>query len=178
MIMDQEIDVKSSDFDIRYMEVSDAPIMQEWLKDPDVLLWLPISDEKESKLFVDIWVGYSKFHGCLTATWKHKPCGMSIVYLLPYRKVAHRCLSQVVVPSQSRNQGVESALVKNMAHLAKSYFRLETIQMEVIDGAPVIPYLKERGFTEFVRQEKYFKRGDSYSARILYECDLRDESKR
>lgn len=169
------IDIKSSDFDIRYMEASDTPILIEWLKDPEVLLWLPISNEKEGKLFVDIWVGYSRYHCCLTATWKRKPCGMGIVYLMPYRKVAHRCLAQIVVPPPFQNQGVESSLVKNLAHLAKSYFRLETIQMEVIEGAPLIEVLEEGGFSEFIRQENYFKRGDRYSARIMYEKDLRDE---
>ena len=125
-----------------------------------------------------MWNGFSKYHCCLTATWKNEPCGMGIVYLMPYRKVAHRCLSQLVVPLKFQNQGVESSLIKNMGHLAKSYFRLEWIQMVIIDGAPVIEFLKERGFSEFARQEKYFKRGDSYSARILYECDLRNEPKR
>ena len=175
--MNQQIDVKAREFDIRYLEVSDTPILKEWIAIPEVLEWLPISDEKESELFLQIWTGYSKYNCCLTATWKNKPCGMGIIYLMPYRKVAHRCLSQLVIPPQFQGQGVESALVKNLVHLARSYFRLEWIQMEVIEGASVIEVLESLGFSEFVRQEKYFKKGESYSARIIYECDLRNESK-
>lgn len=177
--MDQPIDVKAPEFDIRYMEPSDENFLKEWITVPSVIRRLPISDEKEGELFVQVWSAFNRYHCCLTATWKNVPCGMGIIYLMPYRKVAHRCLSQVVVSPQFPYGEIAGSLVKNLVHLAKSYFRLEWIQMEVSEGSPIIEPLKGCGFTEFARQERFFKEGkELYEARILFECDLRDGHKR
>ena len=175
--MEENVDIHSSEFDIRYMEASDAPLLKEWLSLPEVRKWFPFSEDKEVDQAVQIWSGFSKYRCCLTADWKHEPCGMGILYLMPYRKVAHHCLTNFVVPPSMQHQGIGGALLKNLKHLAKSYFRLEWIQIEVMADSPVIALLKKHAFTEFARQEMYFKREEGFIARVLMEADLRDGKK-
>jgi len=63
-------------------------------------------------------------------------------------------------------------LLKNLKHLAKNYFRLELMHIEVFDGNPFIHLLKEFDFEEFARQEKFVKDKDRYLSRILYQSYL------
>jgi ribosomal protein S18 acetylase RimI-like enzyme len=97
---------------------------------------------------------------------------MATLFLMPYRKISHHALFKVVVDPKFQRQGIGSSLLKNLKHLAKNYFRLELIHIEVFEGNPLISVLKKSGFHEFARQENYFKDGGQYYARLLYEVFL------
>ncbi len=168
------IDVQSPDYDIRYMSAEDVPLLKEWMLDAASLPYLPTADEKEVEMAVNMWQSYSQYNCVLAATWKGKPCGMGVLFLMPYRKVAHRGLAQLIVDPKFRRQGVGASLIKNIKHLAKDYFNLEWVVFEVVEGSPVIALLERAEFKEYVRQENYFKREDGARARLLFECDLRD----
>ncbi|HAZ15064.1 MAG: hypothetical protein A2Y28_02850 [Chlamydiae bacterium GWC2_50_10] len=173
----EALDVSSSNFDIRYSEIEDTPYLKKWFSQDEILQWMPFSDREEGELALKIWTGFFRYNACLTATFEKIPCGMGILYLMPYRKVAHHCLFQLVVPPSFQKRGVGSSLIKNLKHLAKNYFQLEWMQMEVVEANPVLPILKKERFYEFARQEKFFKYEGSYAARLLWECDLKDARK-
>ncbi len=91
---------------------------------------------------------------------------------MPYRKVAHHCLFKLVVDPRYQRQGIGRSLLKNLKHLAKTYFHLEFMHIEVFEGNPFIHLLKEFHFQEFARQDRFVKDAGKYSARILYESFL------
>lgn len=165
--MDHQIE-----FDIRYTTVADASYLRSWLLQKEVQRWFPISTEKEIDDAVQCWIGFSRYNCSLTATVGDVPCGIGTLFLMPYKKVAHHCLFKLVVDPNYRRQGIGRALLKNLKHLAKSYFSLELIHIEVFEANPLIHLLQELDFKEFARQDRFVKDGEGYLARILYQSYL------
>ncbi len=158
--------------DIRYTYVTDTPYLRQWLEVPSVQKWFPVSEEREITDCVQCWIGFSRYSSSLTATINGVPCGMATLFLMPYRKVAHHCLFKLIVDPKHQGKGVGSSLLKNLKHLAKSYFHLDLMHIEVFEGNPFIHLLLKHDFYEFCRQDNFVKDGDGYHARILYECNL------
>ncbi len=160
-------------YDIRYTDLNDEPYLRQWLAAPGVLHWFPMSQEKEVDDAIQCWIGFSRYSCSLTATIDGVPCGIGTLFLMPYRKVAHHCLFKIIVDPHHQRKGIGSSLLKNLKHLAKTYFRLELMHIEVFEGNPLISLLKKQDFHEFVRQERYVKEGERYFARILLESYLK-----
>lgn len=158
--------------DIRYTYLTDAPYLRDWLLEPQVQHWFPVSEEKEIENAVQCWIGFSRYNSSLTATIDNVPCGMATLFLMPYKKVAHHCLFKLVVDPKHQRKGIGRMLLKNLKHLAKTYFHLELMHIEVFDQNPFIHLLGEFDFQEFARQEKFVKEADGYLARILYQSYL------
>ena len=162
-----------ADFDIRYTQITDGQHVKEWLLNPEVLRWFPMGDEKEAEDAVQAWMGFCRWSCSLTGVVQNEPCGVGTLFLMPYRKVAHHCLVNLIVDPKRQGQGVGTSLLKNLKHLAKNYFRIEILHMEIYEGNPVIQLLEEQGFREFARQERYVKQGENqYLARVMFECCL------
>ncbi len=159
-------------FDIRYTQLTDAQHLKEWLTSPGVLHWFPMSQEKEVEDAVQAWIGFCRWSCSLTCTLNQEPCAIGTLFLMPYRKVAHHCLFKMIVDPKCRRQGIGSSLLKNLKHLAKTYFRQEIMHMEVYEGNPIIALLEKQGFQNYVRQQNFVKEGDRYLARLLFECQL------
>ena len=165
------IDLK--DFDIRYTILDDMPYLRSWLKIEGMLHWFPPDDELEMENFIRIWMGFARYSAALTATFDNQPIGMATLYLMPYRKVAHQCMFQIIVDPKYQRKRIGYSLMKNMIHLAKNYFRLELINVEILDEKnPLISLLKKLDFYEFARQEKYIKENGEYFSRVLMERQL------
>lgn len=164
----------SDDIDIRYTHLQDAPYLREWLMDPVIHPWFPVSEVQEIEDATQCWIGFSRYQSSLTATLKGVPCGIGTLFLMPYRKVAHHCLFKIVVDPKYHRQGIGRALLKNLKNLAQNYFRLELMHIEVFEGNPLIHLLKENGFEEYARQERFVKSNGRYLARVLLQCFLGD----
>jgi RimJ/RimL family protein N-acetyltransferase len=158
--------------DIRYTYVTDTPHLREWLLKPEIQKWFPVSEEKEIEDAIQCWIGFSRYSSSLTATLNGTPCGIGTLFLMPYRKVAHHCLFKIVVDPKHHRKGIGSSLLKNLKHLAKNYFHLDLIHIEVFEGNPLIPLLRKHDFHEFARQQNFVKDHGHYFARILYESFL------
>jgi RimJ/RimL family protein N-acetyltransferase len=158
--------------DIRYTYVTDTPYLREWLLNPEVQKWFPLSEEKEIEDAIQCWIGFSRYSSSITATVNGTPCGIGTLFLMPYRKVAHHCLFKLVVDPKFQHRGIGSSLLKNLKHLAKNYFHLDLIHIEVFEGNPVVQLLQKADFHEFARQEHFVKDNGRYLSRILYECNL------
>ena len=143
--------------DIRYTEPSDAKYLKEWLIDPSVGRWFPMADEVEIDDAVARWISFSRYKCSLTATIDGKPCGISTLYLQPYRKLAHQCEFGIIVGDSFRNQGVGTQLLKNVIHLAKETFHIELLHLQVYAGNPAMRLYSRFGFEEFGRQNQWIK---------------------
>lgn len=158
--------------DIRYTQLADEPYLKEWLNSPGVLHWFPMSIGQEVEDTVRSWMSFYQWNCSLTCTIQDAPCGIGTLFLMPYRKVAHHCVFKIIVAPQWQKRGIGSSLLKNLMHLAKNYFRLEILHMEVYEGNPMISLLIKSGFQQFARQEHFVKENEKYLARLLFEINL------
>ncbi|MBI2742582.1 MAG: GNAT family N-acetyltransferase [Chlamydiales bacterium] len=159
-------------FEIRYTQLTDASNLKEWLNAPGMLHWFPMQEEKEIEDAAQAWASFSRWSCSLTCTIDGVPCAIGTLFLMPYRKVAHHCLIKVIVDPKFQRRGVGTELIKNLKHLAKSYFRLQILHVEVYEGNPLVKLLQKEGFRQFAKQERFVKEGETYLARLLFECFL------
>lgn len=159
--------------EVRYTEVSDEPYLREWFSDPTILRWFPMAEPVEIEDTVQRWIGFSRFRCSLTAVYEGKPCGLATLYLMPYRKIAHQCQFGMIVKKEYRGKGVGSVLLNNLIHLAKEYFKIELLHLEVYYGNPAINLYKRFGFKEFGSQDRWVKESNGeYVGRIFMEREI------
>lgn len=160
--------------DFRYTELSDGRYLKKWLMDPSVNRWFPMADEVEIDDAVNRWVGFSRYKCSLTAVMDGVPCGLSTLYLQPYKKLAHQCEFGIIVGDDFRGKGVGSQLLNNLIHLAKVQFHIELIHLQVYAENPALRLYKRFGFVEFGRQNQWIKEDDgTYTGRIFMEKFLK-----
>jgi RimJ/RimL family protein N-acetyltransferase len=155
--------------DIRYSKLEDEKDLIHWLQDPENNKWFPFSEEKEIKESVKNWIGYSKYKASLTATINDKPIAVGTLFLMPYRKVSHLCMFYLIVDKDFRRKKIGTSMLKNLLNLAKSYFYLESVYIEIFEGCDMLYLLKKFDFKEIAYQRYYVKNNDKFSARILLE---------
>ncbi|MDR3624342.1 MAG: N-acetyltransferase [Chlamydiales bacterium] len=160
---------ENRDIIIRYTENEDAPFLKNWLEEPGVLRWFPMQDPLELEDAIKHWIGFSRYKCSLTAVDKGVPCGLSTLYLMPYRKVAHQCLFSIIVEKEHRRKGVGTLLLNNIIHLAKEQFRLDYLYLEVYEGNPAITLYDKFGFKEVGRQPHFIKEDGEYLGKIIME---------
>lgn len=171
----EDVKIHASDIDIRYTELTDGPYLKQWLLDPTVARWFPMADEVEIDDAVNRWVGFSRYRCSLTATCKGVPCGIATLYLQPYRKLAHQCEFGIIVGGDFRGQGVGSQLLKNLIHLAKEFFNIELLHLQVYSENPAKRLYERFGFVEFGHQKHWIRESNNeYTGRIFMEKYLKE----
>jgi putative acetyltransferase len=165
---------QDENYDIRYSRVTDISYLKKWMIDPRILQYLPFDyhQSQELEYFAKNWIGFSRYQASLTAVYNAHPCGIGTLFLMPYRKVAHMAMMYIVVDPLWQRKGIGSSLLKNLMHHARNHFKLELLNIEIMDNNPILSILKKNGFYEVFRQEKYFKVNGKYHARILMEVVL------
>ncbi len=154
--------------------MEDLSSMQEWFKDPAACEAYPFNPtEKEEAL--KNWVGFSKYKASLTGMLNEVPCAVGTLFLMPYKKVAHHCSFYLIVDPAHRRKGIGTAMIRNLLHLAKTRFRLESVHAEVYEPSALYPLLIKLGFEEFVRQENFMKINGQGRARLLLEHFFKNE---
>jgi RimJ/RimL family protein N-acetyltransferase len=157
------------DFDIRYSEVSDLPFLESCFLDRGSCENFPFSFDERVEALKN-WMGFAKFKASLTGMIGETPCAVGTLFLMPYRKVAHHCSFYLVVDPRHRRQGIGTSMVRNLLHLAKTRFHLESVNAELYEPSPLFPLLQKIGFVEFARQEGFAKSEEgSFRSRILME---------
>jgi RimJ/RimL family protein N-acetyltransferase len=166
--------VDQKEIDVRYTRILDISYVRPWLYDPNNLKWFSMTTPEEIEQALACWMSFCRYSASLTAVVNRVPCGIATLFLPPYKKVSHHCLFKVCVDPQYQGQGVGTCLIRNLKHLAKTRFKMESIYSEVFEGNPLIHLLEKLDFHEFVRQENYVKSKGHYMARILMQADLRE----
>ena len=155
-------------FDIRFSELDDAAYLSSWFSYPDACDDYPFSiDEKGESL--KNWIGFSKYKASLTGTMKGVPCAVGPLFLMPYRKVAHHCSFYLMVDPEHRRKGIGAAMVRNLLHLAKTRFKLESVHVEIYEPSLFRSILERLNFQPFAHQENFVKIGGVSRSRLLLE---------
>lgn len=162
----------SAEIDIRYTRPMDVAYLREWLAQGAVSKWFPMSSEEERDNAIATWMFFCRYQAGLTATINHVPCAMSILFLMPYKKISHHAAFKMCVDPKHWREGIGSALLKNTKHLAKTYFKLDAIHIEVFGDNPIIPLLEKFDFHAFAKQENYVKTGGVYQPRTCLISEL------
>jgi RimJ/RimL family protein N-acetyltransferase len=155
-------------FDIRYSELDDLAALQQWFSDPAACDDYPFDfDEKEDAL--KNWIGFSRFKASLTGLLEGKPCAIATLFLMPYKKVAHHCGIYLIVDPEHRRKGIGSSMLRNILHLGKTRFALESLHVEVYEPSLFLPLLEKAGFQLFAKQSNYIKVDGCARPRLLME---------
>lgn len=155
--------------ELRYTREEDLILIEQWLLEPGVLKAFPMDDEREVKDAAKYWVGFAKYKASITALFEKEPCGIATLCLMPYKKIAHQCLISILVSEKMRGKGVGTVLLNNLIHIAKNYFNLEVLYLEVYEGNPAIALYRRFGFKEVGEQPCFMKEDGKYVSKIIME---------
>lgn len=155
--------------EIRYTSMEDAGPLKEWLLEPGILRGFPMADPPEVDDSVKHWIGFSKYKSSLTATIDGKAVGIATLCLMPYRKLAHQCLLSIIVGKEARGKGVGTLLMNNLLYLAKDYFGIEVIYLEVYEENPAISLYTRFGFVKIGYQKHFMKENGEYIGKVIME---------
>ncbi len=155
-------------FDIRFSEESDQSFLLEWLNTSAACDPFPFGFAERDDPIKN-WIGFSKYKASLTGLLGETPCAIGTLFLMPYRKVAHHCSFYLIVAPEHRRKGIGTSMVRNLAHLAKTRFHLESMHAELFEPSPLRPILDKLEFKPFARQEEYVKFNGHPHSRILME---------
>ena len=158
-----------SGFDIRYSQLDDLAYLSSLFCENDACIPFPFNlEEKEDAL--KNWIGFSKYKASLTGTIKEEPVAVGTLFLMPYKKVAHHASFYLMVDPKFRRKGIGTSMVRNLCHLAKTRFKLESIHAELFLPCELESILKHLGFKSFAKQDDYEKLGvNEYRPRLLME---------
>lgn len=154
---------------LRYTIMEDVEPLKQWLLEPGILRGFPMCDAQEVEDSAKHWISFSRYRSSLTAIMDGKPCGIATLCLMPYRKLAHQCLVSIIVSGEWRGKGVGTILLNNLIHLAKNYFRIEVLYLEVYEGNPAVSLYKRFGFREIGYQKHFMKENDEYIGKLVME---------
>ncbi len=157
-----------ADFDIRYSDEGDLESMIGWFSPKKACDDFPFGVEEKDEALKN-WIGFSKFKASLTGVLGNAPCAVGTLFLMPYKKVSHHASFYLMVDPNHRRKGIGTSMVRNLMHLAKTRFRLESIHAEVFDPGPLLPLLQKMEFEVFARQENFVHLEGQVRARVLME---------
>jgi ribosomal protein S18 acetylase RimI-like enzyme len=165
--------VKPESLSLRPSEAEDIAFLKNSLSDPKILFGFPMEGEKEIDDAVRVWMEYVG-KGCgITSLWDGVPCGMAVLYVQPFEKLAHTCLFSIIVSSEHRNLGIGTTLMENLITLAKETFRIEILHLEVYEGNPAKRLYERLGFVYFGRHASFTKENDGgYRGKISMQKKL------
>jgi len=146
----------------------DRKYLIEWLNDPKILRWFPMSNYKEVLDASAIWMSYIEKKGVFTAVLNGTPVGIANIYVPVYKRFEHQCLFAIIVDEKHRGKGIGSALMQEIVKQAKERFHIEMLHLEVYKGNPAIHLYERLGFKQYGIHKKFFKeQSGEYLDKIL-----------
>ena len=161
------------ELEIRYSQMSDYDHLYKWLNKKENNEWFIFSTKKEVEESARNWIGFSKFKSSITGVLNNRVVAVGTLFLMTYRKLAHEAMIYLIVDNDFRKKGIGSDMLKNLIHLAKNQFKLESIFAESFEGAEIISLLEKFKFEKFATQEKYIKDNNQYKTRVMFDLWLK-----
>ncbi len=156
-------------FDIRFSEIDDAAYLSSWLERPGACDDFPFNAEEKDEAAKN-WVGFSKYKASLTGLLDGQVVAVGTLFLMPYRKVAHNCSFYLIVDPDHRRKGIGTSMVRNLLHLAKTKFRLESVHAELFLPSSLESILARLHFHRFALQDDFVKIDEThFRPRLLME---------
>ena len=164
--------MENPEFDIRFSEFDDMAYLSSWLSYPGGCDPFPFTMEEKDDALRN-WMGFAKYKSSLTGLIKGVPCAVGTLFLMPYLKVSHQCSFYLVVDPEHRRKGVGTAMMRNLLHLAKSRFHLDSVYAELFLPSPLETVLEKLQFRVLAKQDDFAKISPEESLpRLLMECEL------
>jgi RimJ/RimL family protein N-acetyltransferase len=155
-------------FDIRFSEQDDLSFLNKCFSVEGASDDFPFGVNEMDEALKN-WIGFAKFKASLTATLQNIPCAIGTLFLMPYKKVAHHCSFYMIVDPEHRRKGIGTDMIRNLLHLAKTRFHLESVHAEIYEPSLLLPLLQKLNFIEFARQENYVHIDGCKRPRVLME---------
>lgn len=163
---------EDKDYDIRYSKYPDILQLKQFLAQKNNEQFYSCSNEKEREIIAKNWIGYYRYKASLTAVYKGEPIGFSTLLLMPYKKVAHLAMVQIIVDENYQKRGVGTSLLKNIEHLATKQFSLDSVHFEVMKDSPIEKLLINASYIPLFEQDGFFYISGELVPRVLYEKSL------
>ncbi len=160
-------------FQIRFTEQNDLGPLLEWLNEPEIIKWFPMSTKREIEDSAKNWIGFSKFKCSLSGVYNNETVAIATLFLMPYKKLMHHSMFYLVVDKKHQRKGIGSKMLEALINLAKEEFNFESIYIEIFEGCPAASLLEKFKFTKFATQPMFVKEKDKYLSRTLYELIIR-----
>ncbi len=151
---------------------SDQKYLIEWLLQPGVLEGFPLSDLREIEDAARIWMGFSKHNAVLMAECDGVACGTAVLYVQPYKKLAHQCLFAIIVDEKHRGKGIGEKLLTELMTLARTKLHIELLHLEVYENNRAIHLYERMGFVRYGFQKHFIKDQGRYIGKILMQRKL------
>ncbi len=164
---------KDHEVSFRLLKDEDMPLLKEWLMDPVVLNWFPMSNQREVDDAVKIWEIFSRQHTAFAAEVNGKPVGMSILYVNSFYKLKHQALFAILINEHYRGRGVGGRFLDYIAEKARE-FGITLLHLEVYEGNPAYNLYRRKGFQDYAKHEKFLKdAAGNYHSKIMMQKNLR-----
>ena len=155
---------------IRYTVPQDAQWLKKWLLHPSVREAFPMLGETEVDDAVRRWISFARVRSSLTVEMDGHPVGISTLYVQTYKRLLHQTEFGIIVDEDYRGKNIGSYLLSSIMKLAKHYFHIELLHLQVYQDNKAMKLYKKFGFEEFGRQTHWIKDTDGkYVGRIFME---------
>ena len=161
---------------IRNLVEADLYILSEYLMDPQVLKFYPMSNMTEVQEALKIWLFYARKGHAYTVEVNHKPAGMAILYVNSYKKLAKQSLFAIVIGDKYRGKGIGTKLMKYLMKEAKHTYGIINLHLEVYEGNPAYSLYERLGFKEYAVHKNFMKEqnGDKRNKKIMMQINLNE----
>ena len=163
---------RRGDIDIRYSIESDIPTLTDFLREPGVLDFFPMSDEREIGDAAKVWISYHEFKCCYTAEKDGVICGMTNLYVSPFGKSKKQALFSIIVSEKYRGQGIGSHLIDHLHDVGKNDHGIELLHLEVYENNPAKRLYERKGFEVYGSHPQFLMEPDGYRSKILMQKRL------
>lgn len=153
---------------VRPAEAGDAQYLEQWLNDEEISRDFPVAEASEIQEAARRWIDIHKEGAALAAVYQGVPVGFYLLFLQHYERIRHQAVHILVVAKPYRNLGIGSQLLEEGIVLAKGK-EIELLHVEIYGNPEAEKFYKRRGFTEYARQQRWFKEGLSYQERVCLE---------
>jgi len=161
---------------IRTLVEADLYFLSQYLMDPSVLEYFPMSNMSEVNEAIKIWLYYARKGQAYTVEVNHKPAGFAILYVNTFEKLAKQSLFAIVVGDKYRGKGIGTKLIQHLMKEAKHTYGIINLHLEMYEGNPAYSLYKRLGFKDYAVHEKFMREQctEKKKKKIQMQLDLRE----